>query len=181
ATEVFRLHPECFDEETALLLTEDPDVFGSKRVHYLRSVQDSKALNGRRDPCIIIASSGMCENGRIQHHLKHNIEDARNTILIIGYQAPDTLGRRLVEHQPRVRIHDRMWTVRAEIVVLEGFSSHADRNELLEDLRPLAGRTKQVCLVHGEVGPAESLAKGLRDQGFAKVDVPERGQTVVIA
>src|SRR5262249_5199263 len=87
-TEVFRLHPECFDEETALLLEDDPDVFGEKRIRYVRSVEESKKLNDLRDPCVIIASSGMCEAGRILHHLKHNIEDERNAVLIVGYQAP---------------------------------------------------------------------------------------------
>src|SRR5207302_4664626 len=83
ATEVFRLHPECFDEETARLLEDDPDLFGQRHVHYVKSVEESKQLNGRRDPCVIIASSGMCESGRILHHLKHNLEDERNTVLII--------------------------------------------------------------------------------------------------
>src|SRR5262249_41506515 len=166
ATEVFRLHPECFDDETARLLHEDPDLFGHGLVHYVRSVEESKQLNARRDPCVIISASGMCEAGRILHHLKHNIEDPRNTVLIIGYQAPDTLGRRLVEHQPEVRIHDRYWKLRAEVTVLSGFSSHADHNDFLAFLGPLAGQTKRIRLVHGEVDRAEALAQALRDQGF---------------
>jgi metallo-beta-lactamase family protein len=178
ATEVFRLHPECFDEETALLLEDDPDLFGGKLVHYITSVEESKQLNGRRDPCVIIASSGMCESGRILHHLKHNIEDARNTVLIVGFQAPDTLGRRLVEKRPEVRILDRVYKRNAEVVVMNGFSSHADQNELLEDLGPLAGRTRTVCLVHGEPGPADALRQALLGRGFADVIVPQRGQTV---
>src|SRR5207249_1688359 len=109
ATEVFRLHPECFDADTAKLLVDDPDLFGAGLVHYVRTVEESKRLNAAKDPCVIIASSGMCESGRILHHLKHTIEDARNTVLIIGFQAPETLGRRLVERRPQVRIHDRLW------------------------------------------------------------------------
>jgi metallo-beta-lactamase family protein len=104
ATEVFQAHPECFDDETAALIKVDPDVFGEKHVHYVESVHDSIALNDRHDPCIIISASGMCEGGRIQHHLKHHIEDPRSTILIAGYQAEGTLGRRLVEHRSEVRI-----------------------------------------------------------------------------
>jgi metallo-beta-lactamase family protein len=181
ATEVFRLHPECFDEETALLLEDDPDLFGEKLVRYVTSVEESKQLNGRRGPCVIIAASGMCESGRILHHLKHNVEDARNTVLIVGFQAPDTLGRRLVEKRPEVRIFDRPYQCNAEVVVMNGFSSHADQNELLEDLRPLAGKTRQVCLVHGEPGPAESLRQALLGRGFAEVIVPQRGQTVALA
>src|SRR5262249_20965126 len=181
ATEVFHLHPECFDEDTAVLLANDPDVFGQKHVQYLRTVDESKMLNERREPCVIIASSGMCESGRIQHHLKHNVEDSRNTILIIGFQAPDTLGRRIVERRPEVRIHNRMWKLNAEVAVLNGFSSHADHNELLAALTPLAHEARQVCLVHGELIPAQALAADLRKQGFANVEIPERGQTLAVA
>lgn len=175
ATEVFRLHPECFDEETTLLLEDHPELFGGARVQYLRSAEESKHLNGRRDPCLIIAASGMCEAGRILHHLKHNIEDERNTILIIGYQAPDTLGRRLVERRPEVRIHDRLWKLRAEVVVLNGFSAHADRDDFLAFLGPLAEQTGRVRLVHGELDQAEALAGSLRGAGFRDVAIPQQG------
>src|SRR5579871_882224 len=114
ATEVFRAHPECFNEATLKLLREDPDLFGEQHVTYIDKVHDSIALNDRRDPCVIISASGMCEAGRILHHLLHNIEDSRNTVLIVGYQAADTLGRRLVEHQPEVRILGRTLSVKAE-------------------------------------------------------------------
>src|SRR5262249_39202475 len=114
ATEGFRLHPECFDDETLKLLDQHPHPFGGKRIRYVHSVEESKSLNARQEPCIIIAASGMCEAGRILHHLKHAIEDERNTVLLVGYQAPNTLGRKLVEHQPEVRILDRRFTVRAE-------------------------------------------------------------------
>jgi len=165
ATEVFRLHPECFDEETARVLEDDPDLFGGKRVRYLRSVQESMELNGRHDPCIIIAASGMCESGRILHHLKHNIEDARNTVLLVGYQAANTLGRRLADHESPVRILDRMWQVRAEVVQLSGFSSHADHDGLLG-------------LVHGEPDGATALAEALRQAGFSDVAIPSPGDKV---
>ena len=180
ATEVFRLHPECFDEETAQLLYDDPDLFGGRRVQYLRTAEESKQLNARRDPCVIIAASGMCEAGRILHHLKHNIEDARNTILIVGYQGPETLGRRLVERKPQVRIHDKQWQLRAEVVVMNGFSGHADRTGLLEALTPLAGQVKHVRLVHGEPDQAEALAQALRERGFPDVAYPQRGETVTL-
>jgi metallo-beta-lactamase family protein len=178
ATEVFRLHPECFDDETAKLLANDPDLFGGRRVRYVHSVEESKKLNDRKDPCIIIAASGMCETGRIVHHLKHNIEDPRNTVAIIGYQAPETLGRRIVERRPEVRIHGRMWKLRAEVVVMNGFSSHADQNDFRDFLRPLAKDTAHVRLVHGEVDQAEALARSLRDYGFADVAIPDRGASV---
>jgi metallo-beta-lactamase family protein len=178
ATDVFRMHPECFDEQTARLLEDDPDLFGQKLVHYVQSVEESKQLNSRREPCIIMAASGMCESGRIVHHLKHNIEDPRNTVIIIGFQAPDTLGRRIVEKRPEVRIHDGWWKLRAEVVVMNGFSSHADEKDFVSFLGPLAGQTRAVRLVHGEVDRAEALAKGLRAIGFGQVAIPDRGESV---
>jgi metallo-beta-lactamase family protein len=180
ATEVFRLHPECFDEETVRVLEDDPDLFGGRRIRYVHTVEESKALNGRQDPCVIIASSGMCEAGRILHHLKHNVEDPRNTVLIIGFQAPDTLGRKLVERKPEVRILDRPLQVRAEVVVMNGFSSHADHNDFLAFLGPLAGQTAQVRLVHGEMPNSEALAAALRARGFSEVAIPDRGESVSI-
>jgi metallo-beta-lactamase family protein len=180
ATDVFRRHPECFDEETALLLEDDPDLFGEQRIHYIHNVEASKRLNGRQDPCVIIAASGMCEAGRVLHHLKHNVEDERNTILIIGFQAPETLGRRIVERRPEVRILDKICKLRAEVVVLNAFSSHADQNDFMAFLGPLAPTTGKVRLVHGEPDRAEALAQALRGAGFAEVVVPERGETVVL-
>src|SRR5262249_53548495 len=117
ATEVFKAHPYCFDEETQSLLNEHPELFGEGRIRYIEKVHESIALNSFPGPCVIISASGMCEAGRILHHLKHHIEDPRCTILIVGFQAPDTLGRRLVEGRPEVRILGKTFTVKAEIVV----------------------------------------------------------------
>ncbi|HXG08624.1 MAG TPA: MBL fold metallo-hydrolase [Gemmataceae bacterium] len=180
ATEVFRAHPECFDEATLRLLEEHPELFGEQHIRYIETVEESIALNSRRDPCVIISASGMCEAGRILHHLKHNIGDPRNTILIIGYQAEGTLGRRLVERQPVVRILGRMYPLNAEVVVLNGLSSHADHGDLLRSLSPLAGTARKVRLVHGEPERAAALAKGLRAVGFADVAVPDRGESVTV-
>jgi metallo-beta-lactamase family protein len=177
ATEAFRAHPECFDEEALRLMREAPDLFNEKWVHYIENVNDSIALNGQPGPCIIISASGMCEAGRILHHLKHNIEDTRNTILIVGFQAPDTLGRRLVERRSEVRILGRMYRLKAEVVVLNGLSSHADHGDLLRDLGPLANTARRVRLVHGEPDRAEALAEGLRAAGFNDVVVPDRGES----
>jgi metallo-beta-lactamase family protein len=181
ATEVFRAHPECFNDETLRLLKEQPDLFGERWIHYIENVNDSIALNSLAGPCVIISASGMCEAGRILHHLKHHIEDSRSTILIVGYQAENTLGRRIVERRPEVRILGRMFALKAEVVVLNGLSSHADHAELLRALGPLAGTARQVRLVHGEPERAEALAAGLRAAGFADVAVPERGESVTIA
>jgi metallo-beta-lactamase family protein len=180
ATEVFHAHPECFNAETLQLLRTYPDLFGERRVKYIERVDESIALNDRKGPCIIISASGMCEAGRILHHLTHHIEDPRSTILIVGYQAEGTLGRRLVERRPEVRILGRTLTVKAEVVVLNGLSSHADHADLLRSLSPLVGAARQVRLVHGELPRAEALAARLREQRFADVDIPERGASVVI-
>jgi metallo-beta-lactamase family protein len=180
ATEVYRLHPECFDDETARLLEDDPDLFSDRRTRYTRTVEESMAINDVKEPCIIIAASGMCEAGRILHHLKQNIEHARNTILIVGFQAPETLGRRLVERKPRVRIFGREYALRAEVVTMNGFSSHADQNDFDAFLSPLAGRVQKVRLVHGEPDRADALARRLAELRFSEVMAPERGDRAVL-
>jgi metallo-beta-lactamase family protein len=181
ATEVFRAHPECFSDEALRLLSDDPGLFGEEHVRYVEKVHESIALNDRREPCVIVSASGMCEAGRVLHHLRHTIEDPRNTILIAGWQAPDTLGRRLVERRPEVRILGRTFPLRAEVVVLNGLSSHADHAGLLRSLGPLAGTARQVRLVHGEPDRAAALAEGLRAAGFADVEIPDRGDSVTIS
>ena len=122
----------------------------------------------------------MCEAGRVLHHLKHTIEDARNTILIVGFQAADTLGRRLVERRPEVRILGRTFRVKAEVVALNGLSSHADHGDLLRSLGPLAATSERVRLVHGEPDRAAALAEGLRAAGFVDVAIPDRGESVTV-
>lgn len=180
ATEVFRAHPECFDADTLRLLDEHPELFGEEHVRYVERVSESIALNARPGPCVIISASGMCEAGRILHHLKHNLDDARNTVLIAGYQAEGTLGRRLVERRPEVRILGRTVPVRAEVALLNGLSSHADHGELLRSLSPLVGTAQRVRLVHGEPHRAAALAEGLWAAGFADVAIPAPGETAEI-
>ena len=142
--------------------------------------QESIQLNTLREPAIIIAASGMCEAGRILHHLKNYIEDPRTTILLVGFQAPNTLGRRLAEKREEVRVLDRLLKLRAEVVNLNGFSAHAGHAELVDYLTPLAQRVKQVRLVHGEPEPAAALAEALRAKGFVDVAVPDRGETAEV-
>ncbi len=180
ATEVFRAHPECFNDETLRLLAEHADLFGEKGIRYIDKVHESIALNSKPEPCVIISASGMCEAGRVLHHLKHNIEDSRSTILIVGFQAPDTLGRRLVEHRPELRILGRSFALKAEVVVLNGLSSHADHDGLLRGLAPLLGTARQVKLVHGEPARAGVLAEALRTAGFTDVGIPDRGETATM-
>ncbi|HEV3255979.1 MAG TPA: MBL fold metallo-hydrolase [Gemmataceae bacterium] len=180
ATEVFRAHPECFNDSTLRRLREQPDLFGERRIRYVEKVHESIALNGRPGPCVIIAASGMCEAGRVLHHLKHNIGDQRSTVLIVGYQAEGTLGRRLVERRPEVRILGRALPLKAEVVVLNGLSSHADHGGLLGALGPLAATVRRLRLVHGEPERAAALADGLRAAGFADVAIPGRGESVTV-
>ncbi len=175
ATEVFRAHPECFDAATLQLLEQHPDLFGEEHVRYVDKVHESIALNGRPGPCVIISASGMCEAGRVLHHLKHNLDDPRSTVLIAGYQAAGTLGRRLVERQSEVRILGKTVPVKAEIVVLNGLSAHADHAGLVGALTPLLAHKSRVCLVHGESERATALAEGLKAAGTYPESRPAAG------
>jgi metallo-beta-lactamase family protein len=178
-TEIFRLHPECYDREVRDFMEEGNhrDPFGFRRLTYVRSVEDSKELNFLREPAIIISASGMAEAGRILHHLKNNIEDARNTVLIVGWQAPDTLGRRLVERQSAVKIFGEEYRLRAQVRTINAFSAHADRQELLDYARRLnPERLQAAFVVHGEEASSLALAEGLTSLGIARVAVPRAGE-----
>jgi metallo-beta-lactamase family protein len=170
---VFQLHPEHFDAE-ARSFWERPDP-GLGTLRYVADVEESKALNYLEGPAIIISASGMCEAGRIVHHLRNNIEDERNTVLIVGFQARNTLGRQLVEHRPEVRIFGIDVPVEAEIVDVGAFSSHADADELAAFAESCRGTIGNVFLVHGEEPQAQALAGRLRAAGFAGVTVPQAG------
>jgi len=179
ATAVFRAHPEAYDAEIAdvLVSDRDRDPFGFAMMRYTRSPEESKELNFLRQPAVIISASGMAETGRILHHLKNNIEDPRSTVLITGFQAPETLGRRLVDGHKRVKIFGEDYDVRARVVSLNGLSGHADRSELLAWAKHLQPPPGQTFLVHGEPDAAFALADSLRNQlGFGNVHVPEMGQ-----
>ena len=176
ATQVFELHPECFDDTEALVRTVR-QLFRFDLVKYVRDVQDSKALNALRGPMVVISPSGMCESGRVLHHLANTVEDPRHTILIVGFQAEHTLGRRLVERQPTVRLLGEERTLRAEVVVLDGYSAHADRGELqrwLDTVRNGSPRLRTVALVHGEAEAQQAFATRLRAAGY-EVAIPEPG------
>jgi metallo-beta-lactamase family protein len=178
-TEIFRLHPECYDEELRQFLAsgDQRDAFGFYRLTYIRSVEDSKELNFLRQPAIIISASGMCEAGRILHHLKNNIEDPRNTVLIVGWQAPYTLGKRLVDREPMVKIFGEEYRLRARVEIIDGFSAHADREGLLEYGRQInSSRLKVVFVVHGEEPSSLALADGLSHLGIMSVIVPSQGE-----
>jgi metallo-beta-lactamase family protein len=180
-TEVHRAHPECFSDETREYLLHHEDPFGFSRLQYIREVADSKKLNDLHGPFVVISASGMCEAGRILHHLRNNIEDPRNTVLITGFQAQDTLGRKLVEKWPEVRIFGEPMRVRAEISSLDELSAHADQGELMEWIRPLAPSLRQVFLVHGEPQQSQTLAKLLHSTYNLNVAIPAPGQSFDLA
>jgi len=176
-TAVHRDHPECFDEETREYLVHGEDPFGFKRLQYIREASESKKLNDLHGPFIVISASGMAEQGRILHHLRNSIEDPRNTVLITGFQAQDTLGRKLVEKWPEVLIFGEPMRVRAEISSLDELSGHADYHELEEWIRPLVPTLRRVFLVHGEPEQSQALAKLLKTQYNLEVNVPAPGES----
>lgn len=183
ATGIYRLHPEAYDEETAdfLLGTHHQDPFGFDMVHYTRSTRESKELNFLDSPAVIISASGMAEAGRILHHLKNNVEDPRNTILIVGWQAPNTLGRRIVEKQSTIKVFGEEYTLAAQVATINGLSAHADRNELLEWTGKMKKRPFATFIVHGEEEASFALADALQtEQGFTNVNVPTLGQTFTL-
>jgi metallo-beta-lactamase family protein len=174
---VYYRHPECLAEEAARQLRDGIDLLGGPTVRYVRDADERRALSARRGPCVIIAPGGMCQGGRILHHLKLHIDDPRCTVVLVNYQAPHTPGRQLLERGPTVRWHGRRWNKWAEVVYLPGFSGHADQADLLDYLQPLAGQVPKVRLVHGELEQAYLLAHALREIGFPDVAVPGRGES----
>lgn len=173
-TEVFRMHPECFDAETRAFFEHHGDVFSFEGVRYTRTAAESMEINRQVGPAIIIAASGMAEAGRILHHLRNHVEDERNTILIVGFMAQHTLGRRLVERRPRVKIWGIERELRAQVEVINAFSAHADRNDLLAYVRSV-GDVRRVFLVHGEPDQQGPLRDALTQRGL-QVDIPARGE-----
>jgi len=178
ATKVFRQHPECYDEETYRTFTSTGDVFAAKYIKFVSTAKDSKLLNRRRGPCVIISASGMCEGGRVVHHLKHAIEDEANVIVIVGFQAEHTLGRKLVEEWDTVPIFGVPTKRRALVLRLNGFSAHADRNDLLAYVRSIHPHPQKVFVVHGEERQSLAFAMTLRDEfPGMEVEVPKPGST----
>jgi metallo-beta-lactamase family protein len=143
-------------------------------------VDESKALNDRKDPMIIISASGMAESGRILHHLRNNIRNPKNTVLIVSWQAPYTLGRRLVDQEKRVRIFGDEYEVKAEVAVIGGLSAHSGQDLLTEYALRVKGGAKQVFLIHGEPDPAQALTQKLMEAGMEKPAYPTRGTSVEV-
>jgi metallo-beta-lactamase family protein len=182
ATEIFRLHPECFNEGIYEKLFSASNPFGFDGLHLVRQAKDSMKLNDLNGPFIIIAASGMCEAGRVVHHLHNNIEDPRTTVLFVGYCAENTLGWKLRSGHKEVNIFGEPHRVRADIEILDSFSGHADHSELLAWFDRITGSRKQVWLVHGETGRSAALHEALsREHPERSVAVAKRGQTVTLA
>lgn len=178
ATEVFRRHPECYDDETYKTFSADGDPFASRYIHFVSSPEDSKRLNTMKGPCVIISSSGMCEGGRIVHHLKHAIQDEANVIVFVGFQAEHTLGRKLVEGWDVVPIFGVPTPRRAQIVKFNGLSAHADRNDLLAYVRAINPLPSKVFVVHGEEKQALSLGAAIQaEHPGIEVVIPHRASS----
>jgi metallo-beta-lactamase family protein len=180
-TEVFRKHRELFDEETIEFLNNGDDPFGFSRLRYIRDVGDSKALNDLRGPYVVISASGMCEAGRILHHLKNNIENPRNTVLITGFQGENTLGRKLIDKEPEVNIFGEPYRLRAEVQKINELSGHADQRELLTWMRPMAKGLKKVFLVHGEDRQRQALRDAIQAEFGLEVLLPKRGESFLLS
>ena len=180
-TDIFRAHPECYDQEMIVFMQEkNGSAFGFDLLTYTRSVQESKAINTLDGPAVIISASGMAEVGRILHHLRNNIGDARNTILITSWMAPHTLGRRLLEGRKRVKIFGEKYKVRSEVACINGLSAHAGQDYLLTYALATRNRVQKIFLVHGEPRAAMALKEKLAEVGLDQVHYPALGEQVEI-
>ena len=184
-TDVVRIHPECYDEEMieTLASDKDNDPLGFDRLKYYRSADDSRLLNTLEGPAVIISASGMCEGGRILHHLQNHADERSTTVLFVGYQAQHTLGRRLLEGVKPIKVYGREMEVRAKIERINGYSAHADRQQLLDWARDTqsSGEVKKTFLVHGEENVALAFAEEMGTSGLGRVEVPSRGQIFELA
>jgi len=175
-TEVFRNHPQYYDEEALAMLNNHREPFDFEGLEYIESAEDSKALNRFSRPCIIISASGMCEAGRVLHHLKNSIGAERNLVLLVSFQAENTLGRRLAERRPVVKIFGEEFARRCEVEVMDEFSAHADQEGLLRYVGGMnVARLKKVFIVHAEPEAAEAMREPLQLLGVREVVVPEKG------
>jgi metallo-beta-lactamase family protein len=189
-TRVFAEHPEVYDQEThQAFLQQGENPFQFDQVNFVGSVQESMALNRDETPHIVVSASGMCEAGRILHHLRYKIHNSKNTILIVGYMAQHTLGRRILEQgeeyeksgrkgkAPLLRFMNKEYPLKARVVKLGGFSAHADKDEMRRFLKESNLKVKRIALVHGEEDQTLAFADDLRNDGLAAV-VPRKGETI---
>lgn len=181
ASQVFIKHPECYDEELLEFIREERHpALNFPGLHYVKSVEESKAINDRKEPLVIISASGMAETGRILHHLKNNIEDPKNTILIVSWQAPNTLGRRLAEREGEIRIFGETYSRKAEVVTIGGMSAHAGQDLLIKYARAVKGQVKGIFLIHGEEKAATILRTRLQEAGLPETYYPDWSDSITL-
>ncbi|MCB9465416.1 MAG: MBL fold metallo-hydrolase [Candidatus Eisenbacteria bacterium] len=180
ATDVFDRHPECYDAEIRKIMREQGDPFGMEDITYIKSVEESKALNDRKGPFTVISASGMMEGGRVLHHLRNSISNPENAILIVGYQAEHTLGRKILRGDEEVSIYGEPFPVRAEVFVMNELSAHADRGELMDWYEKNEGTPQQVFLVHGDEDQSTALAATMEAKTSAKIEVPHLDQSFTL-
>jgi metallo-beta-lactamase family protein len=179
ATNIFRLHPECFNEEILEYMKNDPDPFGFNNLHYVQSIDESKMLNHHTRPCVIISASGMMEAGRVKHHLANNIDNPKNTVLVVGYCAPSTLGAKIVRGDKEVSIFGHRYKVKADIERIESYSGHADYQEMLQFIScQNKTKLKKIFLVHGEFEVQNEFANYLNENGFIDVYIPDLKEVI---
>lgn len=181
ATEVIKQHSECYNKRLLEYMERDPEPFDFKGLHYITEVQESIALNTSTEPCVIISASGMADAGRVKHHISHNIHDSRNTILIVGYCEPRSLGGKLMRGQKEVTIFGKPFTVNARIEVMRTLSAHGDYNDLIRFVtgNPVK-EVKQMFLVHGEYEVQQTFRNKLLSKGFSQVEIPDMHQSFEI-
>jgi len=181
ATAIFRKHPECFDKEAYNLMMNHDDPFGFNKLIYINDVEDSKKLNDVNGPIMIISASGMAETGRILHHLKNNIEDEKNIIMMVGYCAENTLGKKIIEKEPIVKIFGDEYHLNAEVVVMNSLSGHADSDELTDYCSKLdKSKMKKIFLVHGDYDQQLKFKARLNKIGFNNIEIPQKGDVFEI-
>lgn len=181
ATEVFRMHSEIFNEDILNEMHFDPDPFGFNRLYYTRSVAESKKINDRTEPCVIISASGMMEAGRVKHHLANTISSPKNSVLAVGYCAPRTLGAKILRGDDEVSIHGNIYPVRAEIFRIDSYSGHADYLEMIDYLNcQKKEEIRRTFIVHGEYEAQQAYKEHLEKDGFNNVEIPEKGSWVAV-
>jgi len=181
ATNIFRLHRECFNDKMLEIMESDPDPFGFNDLYFIQDVEDSKKLNDIQEPCIIISSSGMMEAGRIKHHLANSISYSKNTVLAVGYCSPTTLGARILRGDKEVSIFGTVYQVKADVERIDSYSGHADYNEMIGYLEcQNKQKIQKLILVHGEIDSQEFFRDRLKEKGYANISIPVQGEEIII-
>ena len=177
ATDIFAMHPECYDADILEYMRTDPNPFGFRKLNYVKKVEESKAINDSKEPCVIISASGMMQAGRVKHHINNNIENKNNTILVVGFCAANTLGRRISDGADEVKIFGKLKKLNADVVTMGSFSAHGDQQEMLDFLQcQEKSKLKRIFLVHGEIDRQRLFKKAILADGFKKVEIPEFDQ-----